>query len=73
MIMVLFDNKTLVIRHLPNELNKDDKVDLLKFFGAEEVKCVTAKNDRQNTVFAKYGCLFSHLNLFNKTIFVLKN
>lgn len=31
-------SKTLLIRHLPAELSKDEKEDLLKYFGAEAVR-----------------------------------
>lgn len=31
-------SKTLLVRHLPAELSQDEKVDLLKYFGAEAVR-----------------------------------
>lgn len=30
--------KTLLVRHLPEDLSQDEKVDLLKYFGAESVR-----------------------------------
>lgn len=52
--MVLYDNRTLIVRHLPYQLTKEDKVDLLQFFGAEEVKCVSSKVKQNSLVFAKF-------------------
>ena len=31
---------TLLVRHLPSQLNVSDKTDLLKHFGAKEVVCM---------------------------------
>lgn len=31
-------SKTLLVRHLPAELNQGEKEDLLKYFGAESVR-----------------------------------
>lgn len=31
-------SKTLLVRHLPAELEQDEKVELLKYFGAESVR-----------------------------------
>lgn len=52
--MVLYDGQTLVFRHLPNELSKEDKIDFLKFFGANEVKFISSKSSKYNVVFAKF-------------------
>ncbi|XP_014292734.1 RNA-binding region-containing protein 3 [Halyomorpha halys] len=53
--MVQYDNCSLVVRHLPSQLTKEDKIDLLKFFGAEEVKCVSSKVKQNSLVFAKFS------------------
>lgn len=36
-------SKTLIVRHLPRELSKDEKEDLLKYFGASSVRALSEK------------------------------
>lgn len=36
-------SKTLIVRHLPRELNRDEKEDLLKYFGASSVRVLSEK------------------------------
>lgn len=36
-------SKTLMIRHLPKELSRDEKEDLLKYFGASSVRVLSEK------------------------------
>lgn len=36
-------SKTLIVRHLPRELNRDEKEDLLKYFGASAVRVLSEK------------------------------
>ena len=47
------NSDTLVIKHLPNILSNEEKEDLLKHFGALEVKCITSKVKKYNLVFAR--------------------
>ncbi|XP_014243034.1 RNA-binding protein 40 [Cimex lectularius] len=52
--MVIYDRNVLVVRHLPQELTKEAKIDLLKFLGASEVKCLSSENKKSSLVFAKF-------------------
>ena len=36
-------SKTLLVRHLPSELGREEKEDLLKYFGASSVRVFSAK------------------------------
>uniref|UniRef100_A0A665X255 RNA-binding region-containing protein 3 n=1 Tax=Echeneis naucrates TaxID=173247 RepID=A0A665X255_ECHNA len=47
-------SKTLFIRHLPAELNQDDKEDLLKYFGAESVRVFSSTGCLKHTAFATF-------------------
>ncbi|KAI1891438.1 hypothetical protein AGOR_G00143820 [Albula goreensis] len=47
-------SKTLIIRHLPAELNKDEKEDLLKYFGAASVRVFSDKGFLKHTAFASF-------------------
>lgn len=47
-------NKTLIVRHLPRELNRDEKEDLLKYFGASSVKVLSEKGPLVSRKICKY-------------------
>ncbi|KAJ0059887.1 hypothetical protein NL108_014578 [Boleophthalmus pectinirostris] len=47
-------SKTLLIRHLPAELSKDEKEDLLKYFGAEFVRVFPNRGRMKNAAFATF-------------------
>ncbi|XP_039983469.1 RNA-binding region-containing protein 3 isoform X2 [Xiphias gladius] len=47
-------SKTLLIRHLPAELSKDEKEDLLKYFGAEAVRVFSNTGRLKHTAFATF-------------------
>lgn len=36
-------SKTLLVRHLPSELSREEKEDLLKYFGASSVRVLSTK------------------------------
>lgn len=42
-------SKTLIVRHLPRELNRDEKEDLLKYFGASAVRVLSEKGPLVST------------------------
>ncbi|XP_076577559.1 RNA-binding region-containing protein 3 [Chaetodon auriga] len=46
--------KTLLIRHLPAELSKDEKEDLLKYFGAETVRVFSNTGRLKHAAFATF-------------------
>uniref|UniRef100_A0A8W8MTQ9 RNA-binding region-containing protein 3 n=1 Tax=Magallana gigas TaxID=29159 RepID=A0A8W8MTQ9_MAGGI len=47
-------NCTLYVRHLPSELNKSEKEDLLTHFGASRVKVMGNKGPMRHAAFASY-------------------
>ncbi|KAM9331745.1 RNA-binding region-containing protein 3 isoform 1-T2 [Pholidichthys leucotaenia] len=47
-------SKTLVVRHLPAELSRDEKEDLLKYFGAESVRVFSDKGRMKHAAFATF-------------------
>ncbi|XP_028333097.1 RNA-binding region-containing protein 3 [Gouania willdenowi] len=47
-------SKTLLVRHLPAELSVDEKVDLLKYFGAECVRVSATRGRLKHTAFATF-------------------
>lgn len=46
---------TLIIRHLPGDLTREEKEDLLKYFGAVSVRVFSDKGVLKHTAFATYG------------------
>lgn len=46
---------TLLVRHLPSELDDQEKIDLLCYFGAECVKPMGSKGPMKHTAFAKFA------------------
>lgn len=48
-------NKTLLVRHLPAELSKDEKEDLLKYFGAESVRVFPSSGRMKHAAFATFS------------------
>ncbi|XP_035272190.1 RNA-binding region-containing protein 3 isoform X1 [Anguilla anguilla] len=48
-------SKTLIIRHLPAELTRDEKEDLLKYFGAVSVRVFSDKGLLRHTAFASFS------------------
>ncbi|XP_061095748.1 RNA-binding region-containing protein 3 isoform X2 [Conger conger] len=48
-------SKTLIIRHLPAELTRDEKEDLLKYFGAVSVRVFSDKGLLKHTAFASFS------------------
>uniref|UniRef100_A0A8C4IIN3 RNA-binding region-containing protein 3 n=1 Tax=Dicentrarchus labrax TaxID=13489 RepID=A0A8C4IIN3_DICLA len=46
--------KTLLVRHLPAELSKDEKEDLLKYFGAESVRVFSNTGRLKHAAFATF-------------------
>ncbi|CAH1792254.1 unnamed protein product [Owenia fusiformis] len=48
------ENRVLFVRHLPSELNDEDKEDLLKHFGAKSVRCMGNIGRYKNTAFATF-------------------
>ncbi|TNM96366.1 hypothetical protein fugu_016027 [Takifugu bimaculatus] len=47
-------SKTLLVRHLPAELEQDEKVELLKYFGAESVRLFSTTGRMKHTAFAQF-------------------
>lgn len=47
-------SRTLIVRHLPRELNRDEKEDLLKYFGASSVKVLSEKGPLVSCKIYKY-------------------
>uniref|UniRef100_A0A3B5KB49 RNA-binding region-containing protein 3 n=1 Tax=Takifugu rubripes TaxID=31033 RepID=A0A3B5KB49_TAKRU len=47
-------SKTLLVRHLPAELEQDEKVELLKYFGAESVRLFSNTGRMKHTAFAQF-------------------
>ncbi|XP_067107858.1 RNA-binding region-containing protein 3 isoform X1 [Osmerus mordax] len=48
-------SKTLIIRHLPDDLTREEKVDILKYFGAVSVRVLSDKGLLKHTAFATFG------------------
>ncbi|XP_048882460.1 RNA-binding region-containing protein 3 [Brienomyrus brachyistius] len=48
-------SKTLIIRHLPSELNRDEKEDLLRYFGAVSVRAFSDRGLLKHTAFASFA------------------
>lgn len=46
--------KTLLVRHLPSSLSEAEKVDLLKYFGADTVRCMPTGGKLRNAAFATF-------------------
>lgn len=46
---------TLIVRHLPNCLTESEKVDLLKYFGAESVRCMSTTGRLRHSAFATFS------------------
>lgn len=47
-------SRTLLVRHLPAELSRDDKEDLLKYFGAESVRVFSNRGRLKHAAFATF-------------------
>ncbi|KAK7881639.1 hypothetical protein WMY93_030048 [Mugilogobius chulae] len=47
-------SKTLLVRHLPAEMSKDEKEDMLKYFGAEFVRVFPSRGRMKNVAFATF-------------------
>ncbi|XP_053268952.1 RNA-binding region-containing protein 3 [Pleuronectes platessa] len=47
-------SKTLLIRHLPDELSQEEKKDLLQYFGAESVRVFSKRGRLKHTAFATF-------------------
>ncbi|XP_055038732.2 RNA-binding region-containing protein 3 [Misgurnus anguillicaudatus] len=59
-------SKTLIIRHLPKELNRDEKEDLLKYFGASSVRVQSDKGPLKHTAFASFSSEASASKALNR-------
>lgn len=46
--------ETLLVRHLPSALSEAEKVDLLKYFGADTVRCMRTCGKLRNSAFASF-------------------
>jgi hypothetical protein len=44
---------TLLIRHLPSYFSSDEKEELLKYFGAVQIKDLSSKIKKSSIVFAR--------------------
>lgn len=58
-------SKTLIIRHLPADLTREEKEDLLKYFGAVSVRVLSDKGVLVGQGFSR-PFFFSHLIYGNK-------
>ncbi|XP_072366392.1 RNA-binding region-containing protein 3 isoform X2 [Scyliorhinus torazame] len=47
-------NKTILVRHLPSELTQKEKMELLKYFGAQSVRVLSDKGRLKHTAFATF-------------------
>uniref|UniRef100_A0A3B3U9G2 RNA-binding region-containing protein 3 n=1 Tax=Poecilia latipinna TaxID=48699 RepID=A0A3B3U9G2_9TELE len=47
-------SRTLLVRHLPAELNTDEKEDLLRYFGAESVRVFSNRGRLKHAAFARF-------------------
>lgn len=59
---------TLLIKHLPNDFNDEEKEKFLKYFGAKEVKCISSKRKKYNIAFARLDISYQQI-MINFTIF----
>ncbi|XP_078075164.1 RNA-binding region-containing protein 3 isoform X2 [Mustelus asterias] len=48
-------SKTILVRHLPSELTRNEKVELLKYFGAQSVRVLSDKGRLKHTAFATFS------------------
>ncbi|XP_051866838.1 RNA-binding region-containing protein 3 [Pristis pectinata] len=48
-------SQTILVRHLPSELTCSEKVDLLKYFGAQSVRVLSDKGRLKHTAFATFS------------------
>ncbi|XP_078416753.1 RNA-binding region-containing protein 3 [Cetorhinus maximus] len=48
-------SKTILVRHLPSELTRNEKVELLKYFGALFVRVLSDKGRLKHTAFATFS------------------
>ncbi|XP_059839643.1 RNA-binding region-containing protein 3 [Hypanus sabinus] len=48
-------SQTILVRHLPSELTSSEKVDLLKYFGAESVRVLPDKGRLKHTAYATFS------------------
>ncbi|XP_072535245.1 RNA-binding region-containing protein 3 [Salminus brasiliensis] len=48
-------SKTLIVRHLPADLSREEKEDLLKYFGACFVRVLSVKGPLKHTAFATFS------------------
>ncbi|XP_015210917.1 RNA-binding region-containing protein 3 [Lepisosteus oculatus] len=48
-------SKTLIVRHLPSELTRHEKEDLLKYFGATSIRVFSDKGRLKHTAFATFA------------------
>uniref|UniRef100_A0A8C7Q4D7 RNA-binding region-containing protein 3 n=1 Tax=Oncorhynchus mykiss TaxID=8022 RepID=A0A8C7Q4D7_ONCMY len=54
-LVQLRKSRTLIIRHLPADLSRDEKQDLLKYFGAVGVRVFSDKGVLRHTAFATFA------------------
>uniref|UniRef100_A0A672LF79 RNA-binding region-containing protein 3 n=1 Tax=Sinocyclocheilus grahami TaxID=75366 RepID=A0A672LF79_SINGR len=59
-------SKTLIVRHLPRELNRDEKEDLLKYFGASSVRVLSEKGPLKHMAFATFSSETSASKALNR-------
>ncbi|XP_051738482.1 RNA-binding region-containing protein 3 [Ctenopharyngodon idella] len=59
-------SKTLIVRHLPRELNRDEKEDLLKYFGASAVRVLSEKGPLKHMAFATFSSETSASKALNR-------
>ncbi|GAA6072476.1 RNA-binding region-containing protein 3, partial [Tachysurus ichikawai] len=48
-------SKTLIVRHLPADLSREEKEDLLVYFGALSVRVLSEKGPLKHTAFATFS------------------
>uniref|UniRef100_A0A8B9J6T9 RNA-binding region-containing protein 3 n=1 Tax=Astyanax mexicanus TaxID=7994 RepID=A0A8B9J6T9_ASTMX len=48
-------SRTLIVRHLPADLSREEKEDLLKYFGASGVRVLSVKGPLKHTAFATFS------------------
>ncbi|KAB5587228.1 hypothetical protein PHYPO_G00010710 [Pangasianodon hypophthalmus] len=48
-------SKTLIVRHLPADLSREEKEDLLVYFGASSVRVLSDKGPLKHTAFATFN------------------
>ncbi|XP_056593581.1 RNA-binding region-containing protein 3 [Triplophysa dalaica] len=59
-------SKTLIVRRLPRELNRDEKHDLLKYFGASSVRVLSDKGPLKHMAFASFSSEASASKALNR-------